>query len=649
MSSNIKPKSTAKESPTEPFKRAVTGCMRAIAKKPDLEVGFAAERPGIVGGKARLPEPARKLNATEAAIVRGHADSIALKLACHDPNVHRKLVPGGQTARAVFEAVEQARVEAIGARRMSGVAKNLSAMIDDRFHRGKFDEVSDRADAPIEEALAMLVRERLTGMTPPPAARRLVELWRPLLEDRAGKNLNRLEKLIDNQSRFGDVVHDLLDDLDMGEDRSSEADEEEGAEGEQDKRKDKSGEDGEGEQSEDAEARVDDAEVSGEEMSDTTAESSEALSAEMSDDAEMGDSEAPAEPRRPRRHGANEPRGPEYRPFIGKFDEMVPAEDLCEPEELERLRGYLDKQLSHLQGVVARLANRLQRRLMAQQNRAWEFDLEEGLLDPARLSRVIIDPLHALSFKREKDTKFRDTVVTLLLDNSGSMRGRPITVAATCADILARTLERCGVKVEILGFTTRAWKGGQSREAWLASGKPPNPGRLNDLRHIIYKSADAPWRRARKNLGLMMREGLLKENIDGEALDWAHKRLLARSEQRRILMMISDGAPVDDSTLSVNPGNYLERHLRWVIEEIETRSPVELIAIGIGHDVTRYYRRAVTIVDAEELGGAMTDKLAELFDEQAAAADDQRVPVRKPDRWSRASATFLDPSEPRRA
>jgi len=649
MSSNIKPKSTAKESPTEPFKRAVTGCMRAIARKPDLEVGFAAERPGIVGGKARLPEPARKLNATEAAIVRGHADSIALKLACHDPNVHRKLVPGGQTARAVFEAVEQARVEAIGARRMSGVAKNLSAMIDDRFHRGKFDEVSDRADAPIEEALAMLVRERLTGMTPPPAARRLVELWRPLLEERAGKNLDRLEKLIDSQSRFGDVVHDLLDDLDRGEDRPSEADEEEGAEGEQDKSKDKSGEDGEGEQSEDAEARVDEAEVSGEQMSDTTAESSEALSAEMSDDAEMGDSEAPAEPRRPRRHGANEPRGPEYRPFIGKFDEIVGAEDLCEPEELERLRGYLDKQLSHLQGVVARLANRLQRRLMAQQNRAWEFDLEEGVLDPARLARVIIDPLHPLSFKREKDTKFRDTVVTLLLDNSGSMRGRPITVAATCADILARTLERCGVKVEILGFTTRAWKGGQSREAWLASGKPPNPGRLNDLRHIIYKSADAPWRRARKNLGLMMREGLLKENIDGEALDWAHKRLLARTEQRRILMMISDGAPVDDSTLSVNPGNYLERHLRWVIEEIETRSPVELIAIGIGHDVTRYYRRAVTIVDAEELGGAMTDKLAELFDEQAAAADDPRASVRKPDRWSRASASFLDPPDPRRA
>jgi cobaltochelatase CobT len=616
MSSNFKGKSATRESPTEPFKRAVSGCLRAIARKPALEVSFAAERPGIVGGKARLPEPPRKLSTADAAIVRGHADAIALKLACHDPTVHRKLVPGGQQARAVFDAVEQARVEAIGARRMTGVAKNLSAMLDDRFHRGKFDEVSDRADAPLEEAVALMVRERLTGQAPPPAAKKLVELWRPLIEDRAGRDLDRLERLIENQARFGDVIHDLLDALDMGEDRSTESDEEEGEEGEQDRRKEESGEEGEGTDADDTQTRVDEADVAGEDMSESSAEAAEALSAEMADDAEMGDADAPAEPRRPRRHGQNEPRGPDYRPFIVKHDETVEAEDLCEPEELDRLRGYLDKQLSHLQGVVARLANRLQRRLMAQQNRAWEFDLEEGLLDPARLSRVVIDPLHPLSFKQEKETSFRDTVVTLLLDNSGSMRGRPITVAATCADILARTLERCGVKVEILGFTTRAWKGGQSREAWLAAGKPANPGRLNDLRHIIYKSADAPWRRARKNLGLMMREGLLKENIDGEALDWAHKRLLARTEQRKILMMISDGAPVDDSTLSVNPGNYLERHLRWVIEDIETRSPVELIAIGIGHDVTRYYRRAVTIVDAEELGGAMTEKLAELFDEE---------------------------------
>src|SRR2546423_913756 len=333
MSSNIKPKSTPRDSPTEPFKRAVAGCLRAIARKSDLEVSFAAERPGIVGGKARLPEPPRKLGGAEAAIVRGHADSIALKLACHDPNVHRRLVPSGQSARAVFDAVEQARVEAIGARRMAGVAKNLAAMIGDRFPRGKFDEISDRADAPIEEALAMLVRQRLTGLAPPAAAKPVVDLWREVIEQRAGRNLDRLEDLVENQARFGDVVHDLLDDLDMGEDRSSETDEEEGAEGEQDKRKDKSGEDGEGEQSEDAEARVDEAEISGEEMSDTTAESSEALSAEMSDDAEMGDSEAPAEPRRPRRHGVNEPRGPEYRPFTGKFDEVVAAEDLCEPEE----------------------------------------------------------------------------------------------------------------------------------------------------------------------------------------------------------------------------------------------------------------------------------------------------------------------------
>jgi cobaltochelatase CobT len=617
MSSNIKPKNQSKESPTEPFKRAVTGCLRAIAKKTELDVAFAAERPGLAGGKVRLPEPARKLTRHEAAIVRGHADSIALKLACHDPSVHRRLVPGGQQARAVFEAVEQARVEAIGARRMMGVARNLTAMLDDKFHRGKFDEVTDRADAPIEDAVAMMVRERLTGQAPPPAAKKLVDLWRPFIEDRAGRGLDRLERLLDDQRKFGDAVHDLLEALDMGEDRASSDEEEEGEEGDQDRRKDETGEKGEATDSEDMEKMsMEDAEASAD-AAETSEEAVDAPAADMADDSEMGESETAAEPWRPRSR-PNEPRGPDYRPFTMRFDEIVPAEELCEPEELDRLRGYLDKQLSHLQGVVARLANRLQRRLMAQQNRAWEFDLEEGLLDPVRLPRIIIDPLHALSFKREKETNFRDTVVTLLLDNSGSMRGRPITVAATCADILARTLERCGVKVEILGFTTRAWKGGSSREAWLSAGKSANPGRLNDLRHIIYKSADAPWRRARKNLGLMMREGLLKENIDGEALDWAHRRLLARAEQRRILMMISDGAPVDDSTLSVNPGNYLERHLRWVIEEIETRSPIELIAIGIGHDVTRYYRRAVTIVDAEELGGAMTEKLAELFEEDVA-------------------------------
>ncbi len=615
MTTNTKFRTGSKEAPTEPFKRAVTACLRAIARAPELEVMFAAERPGLAPGKARLPEPARKMTRRDAAIVRGHADSIALKLACHDPKVHRKLMPGNPQARGVFEAVEQARVEALGSRRMAGVAKNLTAMLDDHFHRGKFDEITDRADAPLSDALAMLVRERLTGLAPPAAARKMVDLWRPVLEDKIGARLDRLDRLAENQAKFGDAVHDLLTALDLGDERNAEADEDDNQDDNRDGENDQSGAEGSPDSDAAQEMSADQAQATSDEMSESAMESAQASTSDTFDDGELGDDETPGEATRPNSRGVNEPRGPEYHAFAPKFDEVIAAEDLCDHDELERLRSYLDKQLAHLQGIVARLANRLQRRLMAQQNRAWEFDLEEGVLDPARLSRVVTDPYHPLSFMNEKEATFRDTVVTLLLDNSGSMRGRPITVAATCADILARTLERCGVKVEILGFTTRAWKGGQSREAWLAAGKPPNPGRLNDLRHIIYKSADAPWRRARKNLGLMMREGLLKENIDGEALDWAHKRLLGRAEQRKILMMISDGAPVDDSTLSVNPGNYLERHLRYIIEEIETRSPVELIAIGIGHDVTRYYRRAVTIVDAEELGGAITEKLAELFSE----------------------------------
>ena len=365
------------------------------------------------------------------------------------------------------------------------------------------------------------------------------------------------------------------------------------------------------------------------ESEDADGDDSEQSMAEMGEEEMMpgsGEEEGDRSDRRRRPDGflPDEQRQPMYRPYTVEFDEVIEASELCDTEELARLRHHLDQQLAHLQGVIGRLANRLQRRLMAKQSRSWEFDLEEGLLDAGRLSRVVVNPMHPLSYKHEKETEFRDTVVSLLIDNSGSMRGRPITVAAMSADILARTLERCGVKVEILGFTTRAWKGGQSRERWLAEGKPPNPGRLNDLRHIVYKGADAPWRRARRSLGLMLREGLLKENIDGEALLWAHSRLVARPEQRQILMVISDGAPVDDSTLSVNPGNYLERHLRDVIEWMETRSNVELTAIGIGHDVTRYYRRAVTIMDAEQLGGAMMDRLAELFDEDEAPVAGRR-------------------------
>ena len=612
--SNRKP-SDKKEAPAEPLKRSIAGCMKAIARKPDLEITFASDRPALMGDKARLPEPPRRLTSQDVAVLRGNADAMALRLACHDAALHRRLAPEGQAARAVFDAVEQARVESIGSRRMKGVASNIAAMLEDRYHRGgKYEDITDRADAPIEDAVALMVRERLTGERPPPAASRIVELWRDFIEDRAGRDLDGLLKNIESQRDFARSIRELLSSLDMADDAALNPEDEEN---EEENESDQDQQQGEGESEQEAHGDRAEAEVSEDatdEMEDGATEDADGPTGEMAEEADEADSEEAAEAwRPPSRH--NEARGPDYKPFTTRFDEVIHAEDLCDSDELTRLRAYLDKQLAHLQGVVGRLANRLQRRLMAQQNRAWEFDLEEGTLDPARLPRVVMDPFQPLSFKQEQDTNFRDTVVTLLLDNSGSMRGRPITVAATCADILARTLERCGVKVEILGFTTRAWKGGQARESWLQSGKPANPGRLNDLRHIIYKSADAPWRRARKNLGLMMREGLLKENIDGEALDWAHKRLLGRPEQRRILMVISDGAPVDDSTLSVNPGNYLERHLRWVIEEIETRSPVELIAIGIGHDVTRYYRRAVTIVDAEELGGVMTEKLAELFDE----------------------------------
>ncbi len=616
--SNRKP-GTTKEAPAEPLKRAIASTMKAIARKPEMEIVFAADKPSLVGERARLPEPPRKLTAQDIAILRGHSDSMALRLACHDASVHRRAAPEGDAARAVFDAVEQARVECVGARRMAGMAGNITAMLEDRYHRGgRYEEITDRADAPLEDALALMVRERLTGLKPPKAAEKLVDLWREQIEAKAGADLDRLSKAVEDQRAFARTVRDMLASLDMAEQTAQGEDSEEDEDDKDQSSDEQQQQDGEAEQESAGErSEVEVSDDATEELQEGATEASDAPSGDWDEEDENSEADEAGEAPRPRESKANDRPQTDYKPYTQKFDEIVTAEDLCDAEELTRLRAYLDKQLAHLQGVVARLANRLQRRLMAQQNRSWQFDLEEGALDPARLPRIIIDPYQPLSFRQESDVNFRDTVVTLLIDNSGSMRGRPITVAATCADILARTLERCGVKVELLGFTTRAWKGGLSRESWLQSGKPANPGRLNDLRHIIYKAADAPWRRARKNLGLMMREGLLKENIDGEALDWAHKRLLARPEQRKILMVISDGAPVDDSTLSVNSGNYLERHLRHIIAEIETRSPVELIAIGIGHDVTRYYRRAVTIVDAEELGGVMTEKLAELFEEDA--------------------------------
>jgi cobaltochelatase CobT len=602
---------------TEPLRRAISGTTRAIAGDPEIKVTFTSDTPGRDGNTLRVPELPARLSPKDLAVIRGHADALALNAACHDGKLHARLAPSGADARAVFEAVEQARVEAVGAQRMSGVAENLSAKINARYDDAAVRHVTQAQDAPADEALALLVREALTGAHPPEKARSVCDAWRPVIEQRAGDLMQDLAGAVEDQEQFGRILRDMLVALDLAEDQSHDREEQSQAEEEADSEQTEAQNE---ESGEDEQRPV-------ETQEDQSAEAQGAEETDVSDFAEMdrfdendqGSERTEGPPRRPNTSVIEAPDDFGYKMFTSEFDETIAAPALCDSEELTRLRSFLDKQLSGHNAAVSRLANRLQRRLMAQQHRAWEFDLEEGILDTGRLARVATDPTQPLSFKAESETEFRDTVVSILIDNSGSMRGRPIMVAACCTDILARTLERCGVKVEILGFTTRQWKGGQSRERWLAAGKPRSPGRLNDLRHIIYKAADEPWRRARRNLGLMMREGLLKENIDGEALSWAYRRLAGRPEQRRILMVISDGAPVDDSTLSVNSGTYLEQHLREVIQEVENRSEVELIAIGIGHDVTRYYKRAVTIADPEELAGAMTEQLAALFDEPTKA------------------------------
>jgi len=603
----------AEQNPLEAFRHVLAGASRAIAREAELELGFTTELPGVTGRSVKVPMPGRTLPGREVAEARGFADAAALKLRHHDSALHARNIPGDEIARGVFDAAEQARVEALGARAMEGVRANLTQAVEMRMRTDPITRARNRDEVPLATAVALMVRERLTGAAPPEAARAGLKLVSDWIEDKAGGDLDALGLALDDQAAFAALATKLLRDLELIESELPQNDPADGDEGEGDDRdeggdQDEQGDEGGGEG--EAELRVEQGE-SGEEESDGdyAEDASEQDHDGLSEEGEEG-----MLPVRPNRPMSDMPPHFDYRIFTTRFDETAPATELCDEEELGRLRAYLDQQLVHLQGAVTKLANRLQRRLMAQQSRSWEFDQEEGLLDAARLARVVINPAHSLSYKVERDTDFRDTIVTLLIDNSGSMRGRPISIAAICADIMARTLERCGVKVELLGFTTRAWKGGQAREKWLADGRPPQPGRLNDLRHIVYKRADEPWRRARRNLGLMMREGLLKENIDGEALLWAHGRLIARTEERRILMVISDGAPVDDSTLSVNSGTYLERHLRQVIGWIEAKSPVELIAIGIGHDVTRYYERAVTIMDAEQLGGTMVEQLAALFD-----------------------------------
>jgi len=616
------------ENPTEIFKRALAHAARSLAEQPDLEITFSGDGPQLNGKHAILPHPPRDLSGKETARIRGLADQIALRIAHHDEVAHAKLRPASEMGKAVYEAVEQARIEALGSTVMEGVRANLTAALEANVLKKGLNRWDDSAAPPLADIVGLLVRERLTGDPAPDGARMLVDRHRAEIEAKAGPDLDRLANNLEDQAAFARVARAIIKDLDLGEDLGDDAEASDDGESDAPEQpKDLDDAEGEGDDQDGEGAEPDPSQSSDRESEgadDQRTEAEEDGEADDTEDApEMGEGDKPARP------DIKDPglREPPYKVFTTAYDEVVGAEELCDPEELTRLRAYLDQQLASLHNVVSRLANRLQRKLLAKQNRSWTFDLEEGMLDVARLTRVIIDPTAPLSFKQEEDTKFRDTVVSLLIDNSGSMRGRPIMVAAVCADILARTLERCNVKVEILGFTTRAWKGGLAREDWLKAGKPPAPGRLNDLRHIVYKSADAPWRRARKNLGLMMREGLLKENIDGEALIWAHQRLAHRPEQRRILMVISDGAPVDDSTLSVNSGHYLERHLRSVIGEIENASPVELIAIGIGHDVRRYYQRAVTIVDVEQLGGVITEQLAELFDEKPRSAGGRMSPV----------------------
>ena len=604
-----------RDNPLEPFRHALAGATRAIAHDSEVELGFTSDLPGIAGKSVKAPMPGRVLTAREVAEARGFADAAALRLRHHDEKVHRRGAPADETARAVFDAAEQARVEALGARGMAGVRANLAQLTAMRLRTDPLTRARNRDEVPLASAIGLIVRERLTGEAPPEEAQAGLALVADWIEEKAGGDLDALGLALDDQSAFASLVGKVLRDLELVEgepesdldpEQSEEGEGGDEAEGGDDQEPDQDEGTGEGQ----AEIRGEQEEAGDDQdVSDRYEDQSADASEGFGDDGEEG-----VVPARPNRPLSDLPPEFDYHVFTQQYDEMVEATALCDEEELGRLRAYLDQQLVHLQSAVTKLANRLQRRLMAQQSRSWDFDQEEGLLDAARLARVIVNPAHSLSYKAERETEFRDTVVTLLLDNSGSMRGRPISIAAICADILARTLERCGGKVEILGFTTRAWKGGQSREKWLSEGRPPHPGRLNDLRHIVYKQADEPWRRARRNLGLMMREGLLKENIDGEALLWAHNRLIGRVEERKILMVISDGAPVDDSTLSVNSGTYLERHLRQVIGWIEGRSPIELIAIGIGHDVTRYYSRAVTIMDAEQLGGAMIEQLASLVD-----------------------------------
>ena len=598
-----------KEDTLDTFKRALSSTVKAIAEDKEIEVIFGNNSTSSEE-KIILPEINNVFDLDNIASIRGAADNEALIYKYRNNDTYSEFLPNKEKNKKIYESLENTRIQILGSKYMRGVKSNLLSLYEKNCNEKNYSNVTSQSDLEIEHALEIYLKKKIDTNIVPKSASHALSYWSKWLDSKVGTSIDDLLENVDNQEKFAKLANKLISDLKLYDTNEN---------------KDESEDDNKGQQTEELDNPDIDETESQSSMSDDDMENTEEeVQSEESElpvdenNEEMQDLEDDgSENVKPQYKESKsvETILSEYMVYSNKYDEIITAQDLCEDEELNRLRKYLDQQLKSFQTIISRLANRLQRKLLAKQNRSWEFNIEEGLLDTSRLTRVITDPFYSLSFKKEKDTDFKDTVVSLLIDNSGSMRGRPITVAAMSADILARTLEKCGVKVEILGFTTKAWKGGKSRESWMQNNKPPSPGRLNDLRHIIYKAADEPWRRSKKNLGLMMREGLLKENIDGEALLWAHKRLQNRYEARKILMVISDGAPVDDSTLSVNSGNYLEKHLRGAINWIENKSDVQLLAVGIGHDVTRYYKKAVTIVDAEQLADVMTEQLVDLFEE----------------------------------
>ena len=586
----------------EKFKSAVSSTVKAISENFELDVKFDNSS-SANENSLNLPEIVELKKLQDFTNLRARADSEALKIKYTDKKIYLRNEPSSPMGKALYAIAEKIRYEKIGSEKLKGVKHNITKCYENRFKDKKIEEIQTEGDVPITEAFELYLRNHFFKIKQNQTTKKVLGHWKDLFDKNLKYKLKDLDICVDDQNKFNQLIASLIGNLNFEDENSKEKEEERETKKEDNSKSKSDSEENNSSQQKDGQENDSDVSVF-ESGIESTNESEDSDQREIMSDKSLSTDNQKILLKE------------KYKAYTNKHDEVKYAEDLESDEEIARLRKNLDQQLTNLQSIIAKLANKLQRQLLAKQNRSWEFDLEEGALDASKLSRVIIDPFHSLSYKKEKETEFKDTVVTLLIDNSGSMRGRPISVAAICADILSRTLERCSVKVEILGFTTKNWKGGKSREQWNLSNKPKNPGRLNDLRHIIYKSADKPWRQSKKNIGLMLKEGLLKENIDGEALLWAYKRITTRKEERKILMVISDGAPVDDSTLSVNSGDYLEKHLKQTVKWIEGNSNIEILAIGIGHDVTRYYGKAVKIADVQELGDVMINQLTNLFSEK---------------------------------